>query len=318
MRYKQLTHEERYHIYALRKAGKKLKNIAKEVGTNKSTISRELRRNRGKRGYRPDQAHEKATERRQKASKRIKLDQKLKNMIIEKLELDWSPEQIAGYFKKNKIANISSRSIYTWLALDRANGGNLYKFLRRSHKKRRKKYGSSDTRGQIANRISIEQRPKIVEKKSRIGDWELDTMMGKNNKGAIVTAVDRKSKLVKLRKVESKHAHEVTKAVVKMLGNAGNKVHTLTADNGKEFAYHEKIALKLKADFYFAHPYSSWERGLNENTNGLVRQYIPKKTAFVYATGDQLKLIEKRLNSRPRKSLNFRTPQEAFDASNRR
>ena len=118
MRYKQLTHEERYHIYALRKAGKKLKNIAKEVGTNKSTISRELRRNRGKRGYRPDQAHEKATERRQKASKRIKLDQKLKNMIIEKLELDWSPEQIAGYFKKNKIANISSRSIYTWLALD--------------------------------------------------------------------------------------------------------------------------------------------------------------------------------------------------------
>lgn len=317
MRYKQLTHEQRYHIYALRKAGKTLKKIAKEVKKDKSTISRELRRNKGKRGYRPDQAHEKATERRMAAPKRVKLDQKLKNMIIEKLQLDWSPEQIAGYFKKNKISNIGHRSIYLWISADEDNGGKLYKFLRRSHKKRRKKYGSNDSRGQIVNRISIEQRPKIVEKKVRIGDWELDTMMGKNNKGAIVTAVDRKSKLVKLRKVKSKHAHEVAKALIEMLGNTGSKVHTLTADNGKEFAYHEKIATKLKANFYFAHPYSSWERGLNENTNGLVRQYIPKKTSFVYVTGDQLKLIEKRLNSRPRKSLNFQTPKEAFDASNR-
>jgi transposase, IS30 family len=242
MGYKQLTHEQRYHIYALRKAGKTLAQIAKELKRDKSTISRELRRNKGRRGYQPNRAHEKSTCRRLTARKHVKLDQTLIAMIVEKIKEDWSPEQISGTFKKNKVANISTKSIYSLISLDKNNGGKLHTHLRRSNKKRKKKYGSKDARGQIINRVSIDQRPKIVDRKIRVGDWELDTIIGKYHKGAIITVVERKSKFVLIKKVKSKNSKIVERALVAMLRPFKKKVHTLTSDNGKEFAGHENVA----------------------------------------------------------------------------
>jgi IS30 family transposase len=315
--YKQLTQEQRYQIHALRKVKKTLEEIARVIRTDKSTVSRELTRNKGKRGYRAQQAHGKAMIRREMAFKKIKLTKEAIKMISEKIKIGWSPEQIAGRFKKEKLMIISYKTIYRLIEEDTSQEGNLHTYLRRSNKKRKKKYGSNNSRGQIINRISIDMRPKIVDKKKRIGDWELDTIIGKNHKGAIVTAVERKTKLTAIKKVKSKNAQEVEEAVVSMLFPFKKKVFSLTSDNGKEFAGHNKIAKRLNAKFYFAHPYHSCERGLNENTNGLIRQYIPKKTNFNFVDDRMVASIEQRLNERPRKGLNFKTPAEAFDLLDR-
>ena len=187
----------------------------------------------------------------------------------------------------------------------------MYKHLRRANKKKRKKYGSGpDHRGTIKNRVSIEKRPKIVDDLARIGDWEADTIIGKDHKGAIVSLTERRSMTQLLKKVKSRNADEVTQAIIKMVKASNLPALTMTFDNGKEFSNHEKIAEVLNLDTYFAHPYSSFERGLNENQNGLVRQYIPKKTCFDKITHQQIKKIQDLLNIRPRKSLDFLSPKE--------
>lgn len=310
--YKQLTEVQRYQIDALKKAGKLQKEMAAIVGVSESAISRELSRNTGKRGYRPKQATIKAQRKRQEAKKAIKMTSATVVLIEEKLRLDWSPEQVSGWLKLECSIRISHERIYQHVWSDKMQGGDLYKHLRHSDKKRRKHYGSKDKRGQIRNRVSIDERPEIVLQKSRIGDWEIDTVIGKNHQGALVTIVDRVSKFTLIKKVDSKQADIVAAATITLLKPYVDKTLTITADNGKEFANHEVIAQELNATVYFAHPYHSWERGVNENTNGLIRQYFTKGSSFENITECHVEQVMNRLNHRPRKTLNYKTPHAVF------
>jgi len=308
--YKQLSQAQRYQIAILNKAGKNQKETAQLLCVSGSTVCRELKRNRGKKGYFPKQAQIKADKRRKQAVKALKMTEEVITEIEEKICLDWSPEQVSGKLE----ISISHERIYQHIWADKRNGGTLYKHLRQSNKKRKKQYGSKDKRGQIRNRISIDERPEIVAQKTRIGDWEIDTVIGKNHQGALVTIVDRVSKFTLINKVASKHADVVTEATIFLLKPHLDKTLTITADNGKEFASHQRIKEQLSADVYFAHPYRSWERGLNENTNGLIRQYFTKGSSFESITDDEVEAVMHKLNHRPRKTLNFKTPHEVFFA----
>lgn len=310
--YTQLTQEQRYQIYAFMKAKFSQTDVAREIGVHKSTISRELKRNRGLKGYRPKQAHSMAGDRREKALKFAKLTPPVVALIEELIRFDFSPEQVSGFLKLNYDFHISHETIYKHLLADKAKGGDLYKHLRHSHKKRKKRYGSQDRRGQIHGRVSIDKRPAIVDAKRRIGDWEIDTVIGARHKSALLTIVERKSKLTLIKKLTNKRADLVTDAAYDLLAPYKRKVFTITSDNGKEFAYHKKISNRLKTEVYFAHPYHSWERGLNENTNGLIRQYFPKSISFETITDDHIQMVMNRLNNRPRKTLGFKTPFEVF------
>lgn len=302
-RYTQLTYTQRYHIYTFTKAGLQQTEIATLIGVHKSTISRELRRNRGRRGYRPKQAHQFAKRRKIKVIPKIKVEDW--ERIEQLIRLDWSPEQISDTCKKEELLQISHEWIYQYIYCDKHNGGTLWRHLR-CKKKRKKRYGSYDKRGQIPNRTSIEERPQEVTDRSRLGDWEADTIIGKGKKGAIVTLVDRKSRFLRMGLVGHRTKEAVEKMIISLL--ADFPVHTITCDNGKEFTSHEAVAKALEAKVYFAHPYASWERGTNENTNGLIRQYIPKETYFDTLTDLDIAFVEKRLNSRPRKCLSFCSP----------
>ena len=307
--YTQLTREQRYQLSALLKMGHSQTEIAEVIGMHKSTISRELGRNRGQRGYRPKQAHNMAKERRKKPAPRIQVE--TWELIESKLRDDWSPEQISGRLKRDKDIQVSHESIYLYILADKRAGGDLHKHLR-CQNKRRKRYGSYDRRGKLPNRVSIDERPGIVDRRQRIGDWEVDTIIGKGHYQAIVTLTERKSRFALLRKVDRRKAELVGEAVIDLLQPVADRAHTITADNGKEFSEHERIAKELDIDFFFAHPYAAWERGANENMNGLVRQYIPKKRDFASVTDDELLQIINKLNHRPRKCLDFKTPFEVF------
>jgi len=308
--YTQLTREQRYQISALLKVGLSQRVIADNIGVHKSTISRELKRNRGLRGYRPRQAHLLAQRRQEgKVKRRLLADhwQRIEALIEE----DWSPEQISLWLKEEDHFHVSPEWIYQHILKDKCQGGELYRHLR-CRKQRKKRYGSYERRGQIPNKVSIEQRPAIVETRQRIGDWELDTIIGKGHRQAIVSLTERKSRLTRIAKVESKCAEGVTRTVIALLKPLMEDVHTLTSDNGKEFAQHDTIAKALRAEYYFAHPYASWERGLNENTNGLIRQYFPKNCDFTQITDEQIQTAMEKLNNRPRKCLGMKTPNQVF------
>jgi IS30 family transposase len=277
---------------------------------DKSTISRELQRNTGLRGYRPMQAQRLADERRQSKVKTRITDTAWTN-VERLLRQDWSPEQISLWLKAEKQMSISHEWIYQYILQDKHYGGDLYHHLR-CQKQRRKRYGSYNRRGQIIDRVSIDDRPAIVDRRSRIGDWELDTIIGKNHQQAIVSLSERKSRFTLIHKVERKTAQCVSQAIIKLLKPFSDQVITLTSDNGKEFAEHKKIADKLNAKFYFAHPYASWERGLNENTNGLIRQYFPKGSDFTNITQKEINQVMHKLNNRPRKCLGIKTPNQVF------
>ncbi|MBX2886417.1 MAG: IS30 family transposase [Granulosicoccus sp.] len=306
--YTQLTSEQRYQIYALLRKSHSLTEIAAVVGVHKSTISREIRRNTGGRGYRPKQAHEMALRRRDEKA-RIRIPEATWRRVEQLINEDWSPEQISLWLKNKREPSVSHESIYQYIYWDKQCGGELYTHLR-GQKKRRKRYGSYERRGTIVNQVSIDDRPDIVERRSRKGDWELDTIIGKNNKQAIVSMTERKLRLTYLKLVKNKDASTVENTIVETLSSIGLPTHTLTADNGKEFANHESIAKKLNAEFYFAHPYCSWERGGNENANGLVRQYFPKGTDFTTLKQQDLDRTMRRLNNRPRKCLDMKTPNQ--------
>jgi len=310
MSYQQLAREQRYQIYALMKAGHNQSQIAAVIACHKSTISRELRRNQGWKGYRPKQAAELARGRRFK-SHPARISSQIWELVELLLRQQWSPEQIAGRLKLEQHSTVSHEWIYRYIEADKQRGGLLYRHLR-SQKKQRKRYGGYARQGQIPNRTSIEQRPAIVARKERLGDWEADMIVGARHKGVLLSCTERKSKLTLLRKLETKTAREVKRACVQLLLPCADQVHTITVDNGKEFTDHKDIAAGLQAYIYFAHPYASWERGLNENTNGLVRQYFPKKHDFTKITQDQVLWVTARLNNRPRKTLAYRTPNEVF------
>ncbi len=308
--YTQLTREERYQIYALKQADHQQAEIATILGRHKATISRELRRNRGLRGYRPKQAHCLALERRC-AKIRPRFRGSVWRQVKKLIRQHWSPEQIVGRLKTEQDTHISHEHIYQYIYADKRSGGDLYQYLR-CQKKRRKRYGSYDRRGIIPNQVSIDERPSIVGAKLRFGDWEGDTVIGKRHRGALVTLVERKSLYTIIRAVCRKTAEAVREAVVAGLTPYKEKVYTLTYDNGREFSDHAGIASDLEARIYFAHPYSSWERGVNENTNGLIRQYFPKDRDLTTVSQAEIENAMHQLNHRPRKTLGFRTPFEVF------
>lgn len=310
--YTQLTEGERNQIYALLQVKKTQPEIARILGRDKGTISREIKRNTGLRGYRPKQAQRKAEER-----KRIPRTQKMTEPVVDhiesKLNEEWSPEQVSGTMEKEVGVQVSHETIYQYVWEDKKIGGELYKKLRLAGtKKRRKKRGSKNTRGKIPNRTDIDQRPKIVDQKKRTGDWEADLVCGAHHKGFLVTLVERKHKYTLIGHVQQKQSRAVQQEIVSLLKEYQANVHTITFDNGLEFAGHEEIAKALECACYFAKPYHSWERGLNENTNGLIRQYFPKKIDLRNVTQLDLDFIMDRLNHRPRKTLEYKTPQELF------
>ena len=307
--YKQLTQEQRYQIYALMRMGHNQTEIAEIVSVHKSTVSRELQRNRGQRGYRPKQAHQLALSRRNKAKRRIQPE--TWELIEAKLRLDWSPEQISGWMMRKEGISVSHEWIYQSILADKQAGGDLYRHLR-CQKKRRKRYGGYDRRGQLPNRRSIEERPEIVDQRERLGDWEVDTILGKGRRQAIVTLTERKTRLALIRKVDQHTAQTVQAAITHLLKPWKSLVHTLTADNGKEFAGHQEISHILEADFFFAHPYAAWERGSNENMNGLLRQYFPKGRDFDTISEEEIEVVMFKLNHRPRKCLAFNSPFQEF------
>jgi len=314
--YRQLTEEDRIEIYAMKQAGKEQNKIAAKLGVHPSTISRELYRNTGLRGYRPKQAQQKTLHRRFTARKAVKMTPETIGHIESKLREQHSPEQIAERMKcdcPRHASAVSHERIYQHIWQDKAQGGALYKHLRiGGTKQRRKRRNSRDMRGTIKNRVGIEKRPKIVERRIRIGDWEGDTVIGKNHQGALVTLVDRKSKLTLIGKVRRYTAEAVEQTIISLMEALPRRNYTLTVDNGKEFASHESVAATLQIKVYFADPYSAWQRGLNENTNGLIRQYVPKGSELRSLTARQVQHIMDRLNNRPRKALGFLTPNEVF------
>jgi len=315
--YHHLTQAQRYKLEALLKAGVKKTLIAIQLGIDRSTLYRELKRNKKKRGgYNGTFAQELSDERKERFSTQRKMNAIIEKFIKEKITQEqWSPEQIKGYCDANGIEMVSHERIYQFIWEDKQLGGTLYSHLRTGSKKYRKRYGSGKASRGIVNRVSIELRPKIVDDRLRFGDWEIDTIIGKNHKGAIVVIVERKSGFFLMKKLKGKDAAELAKAVIRLLAPFKSKVFTITSDNGLEFAEHEEMAKKLEAKFYFAHPYSSWERGLSENTNKLVRQYIPKKTSFESITDLEINKITMKINKRPRKKLGFKNPLFIFLSS---
>ena len=312
MSYSQLTENERYQIDALIKVGCTQKEIADLLRRSPSTISRELRRNRGLRGYRPAQAQRFSDGRRVSAHKAVKLTGAVREWIKQLIKQELSPQQIVDYLKRHKKVSLHHETIYQLIYVDKANDGDLYQHLRIASKPYRKRYGHYDRRGKIKNRVDIDDRPDVVDHRSRIGDWEGDTVMGKGRKSALLTLVERKTLYTIMVRLTGKRADLLAEAAVASMKSIKEKVKTITFDNGLEFADHEKIAKGLGADIYFAHPYASWERGINENTNGLIRQYFPKGTDFNEVTDDEVAAVMERLNNRPRKTRGCRSPNELF------
>lgn len=319
MGYKRLNYLQRCQILALWKAGFNQSQIAKEVGVHKSTICREFQRNltfvrkaMGHWTYKPNYAQAYAEERRKATRYYYKFTKEVEQFVREKIHEDWSPEQISGYAKRLGLFSISHERIYQFLIEDKRNGGRLYQHLRHKNKRYRKRYGSPKRQGAIRNRRMIDERPNVVDDKSRFGDWEIDTIIGKNQQQAVLSIVERRSKFTLLKKLPRKTSKHAANALIEALEQYKFVVHTLTSDNGSEFAKHEQVSAELEADFFFAHPYASWERGLNENTNGLVRQYIKKGSRLTHINDERLVIMADKLNNRPRKTLGYKTPYEVF------
>jgi IS30 family transposase len=316
-KYSQLSPEQRYQIAALLKAGHSKCFIARQLGVHRSTIGRELKRNStSKQKYTPALAQQFANDRQKDKNHFSLFSTKMKTFIENKMTMDqWSPEQIKGYCNDNNIPMVSHEWIYQYVYKDLKNGGRLYAHLRTQNKKRRKRIHQKDKRGLIPNRISIHKRPPCVQAKDRFGDWEIDLIEGLNHKSFALTLVERKSQFALIVKANDKQATTIQTKIINALAPYKELVHTITSDNGKEFAGHEFVAQKLKADYYFADPYSSWQRGLNEYTNKLYRQYLPKKSNFNDYDIQYFVNITNKLNTRPRKSLGFKNPLQVFMAN---
>lgn len=312
--YRHLTDAERCQIERLKRNRMSNTDIALQLGVDRATIGRELGRNRARGGYRGGSASAKASARRAKASARPrKMTPVLLALIEEKITQEqWSPDQISGWLTKEGKGDISPEAIYRHVWKNKKQGGTLHTHLRHGGKKYNKRKGKNTWRGIIPGRVDIDQRPAVVNEKSRIGDWEGDTIAGASHQSALLSHVERVSKFTRLHPLFAATATNTTAATVQDLRDDKDKVLTITYDNGKEFAGHARIAEILDADVFFAKPYHAWERGLNEHTNGLVRQYFPKGTDFNTVSDAQIANVEKKLNNRPRKVLGYKTPCEVF------
>ena len=319
MVYKHISHEERCDIYTQRSVGRTVTEIGETLGRSPATISRELRRNQGQRGYRPGQAQQKSVERGLSSGQnQPRIETSLHDHVARLLRLNWSPQQVSGRLAREGLGLISHETIYQLVYADKRSGGDLHLHLR-SQKKRRKRYGSGRTRrGQIPNRIDIERRPAVVDDRLRIGHWEGDLIIGKGHTQAIVSLVERKSRFTLLRRIQRKTAKETCVAIIEEMKRFPEMFQTLTLDNGLEFAAHEEITKEIGVSIYFATPYHSWERGSNENTNGLVRQYAPKQSCFELLEQDDVEEFAEALNNRPRRTLDYQTPKEVFNKALKR
>lgn len=313
-KYSQLNQEQRYQIVALFKLKFSIRSIAKEIGVAPSTVSREIRRNCSTAGrYNATNAQTYASDRRKDRPYFCRFTNEMQSFIRDKLtQQQWSPEQITGYCRAEKIPMVSHERIYQFIYGDMKKGGTLFKQLRTQHKKRKNRTHKKDKRGLIPNRISIHQRPDIVQQKQRYGDWEVDLIESANHKSFALTLVERKSQFALIVKTPDKHATTIQSKIINALAAYKELVHSITSDNGKEFAGHQYIAKKLQTEFFFADPYSSWQRGLSEYTNKLYRQYLPKKSNFNNYDIQYFVEIQTKLNNRPRKSLGFKTPLQIF------
>ena len=306
---------QRYEIYHLKKQGLTYSSIAKRIGVHKSTISREFKRNSDSRNgvYKVALAQKKTEERHLNKPKSIRFTKEIVDFVTYWLKEDYSPEQIVGKSKRLNVSCVSIERIYQFIWNDKKQGGMLYTHLRTLGKRYQKRENTNSRRGQIADRVPIEQRPEIVDKKDRIGDLEIDLVIGRDHKGALLTINDRATGILKMAHLKNKSAKEVELKTIELLESWTPFIHTITSDNGKEFANHKVIAEALNIDFFFAKPYHSWQRGANENLNGLVRQYFPKKTNFESLEQQKIDKVVEKLNNRPRKRYNFLNPIEKFD-----
>jgi len=316
MKNKQLTPEQRNQIEVLLQTKTPVKVIAQLLGTDISTIYREISRNKMKRGsYSANFAQQLAAERKERFARPRKFTSQVQKFVVEKLTKEqWSPEQIVGFAELNNLPMVSHERIYQFIRQDKQDGGRLWIHTRHKLKHRKRPVGGKQAN--IKNKVSIELRPAIVDTQERYGDWEIDTIIGENQKGAILTITERKTGFLLMEKMEfGKQADGLAKAAIRILFAYKKTVHTITSDNGSEFAQHELISKKLNAGFYFAHPYSSWERGLNEYTNKLIRQYIIKGSNFDLYDSEYIKLVQNKINLRPREKLKFQNPSKIFFAA---
>jgi IS30 family transposase len=318
VKYRRLTEGERYQIEALLSSGRSIRSIASQLRRSPSSVSREVKRAPSKKfSAKRAELRSKAL-RHQSNLKNRKAKGEAEKYIREKILLDWSPEQIAGRMKfEQRKDKVSLHTIYRYLERDKRLDGELWKhlrFLRKGNYYKRVPKGQRLRR--IQDRIMIEKRPKVVEKRTRLGDYERDTVLGKFNGSVLLSIVDRCSMRLHLSILEKKCCVLAHKATVRQLKNS--HVRTITNDNGGEFTRHKETAKKLKAKIYFARPYHSWERGTNENINGLLRQYFPRKTDIGRVPGKKIRYIESLLNNRPRKTFGFKTPIEVEKSRRRR
>ena len=316
MKYQQLTIEDRYTLSALRMQDYSVAKIATAIGRHRSTIYRELNRNKNKRsgGYVAPEADSRTRGRRRRSRRNRHYTEDDFKIVRKFLHKDWSPEQIAGYIKRKKLMKrkMSHETIYQYIWRDRHNGGSLWRHLRQSPKLRRKRYKAYDSRGRLANKRHISERPASVETRKEFGHWEIDTVMGRGSSDCIVTLVERKTGYVMIGELPDRTTDSLNMKTKMLIRRDRFKFKTITADNGTEFNQYERIEMGTGVKFYFANPYHSWERGTNENTNGLIRQYLPKGKSMASLTQAECDEIAYQLNTRPRKRLNYKTPLEKY------
>lgn len=313
----QITLEERYAINVMRKHHYSIRAIAREIGRAPSTVSRELRRNLRPSGrYVPDIAHSYATARRRRSRRNARIGPEAWEVVERYLRMDWSPEQVAGFLKAERILRVSHETIYLHVWADKRAGGDLWRHLRQATKRSRKRYRSRDWRGRLAGKRHISERPAHIEERSEVGHWEIDTVMGtEHGRNSVVTLVERSTGYLVMGKLARHCAADTVTRVIELIERQKGRVATITADNGTEFHSYKQIEEATGVEFYFATPHHAWERGTNENTNGLIRQYLPKRTSFAHVTQEDCDAVAAKLNSRPRKRLGYRTPEECYAQS---
>jgi len=314
MQYQRITLSERNTIYRLRRMGFSLREIAEHTNKNASSICRELKRNTSSSGaYHVELANQQAKYRAHRPQRR-KLKQPIENYIIRKLKLGYTPAMIKGRCESFKVSCVSAETIYQYIYEDRRLGGELWQYLTRSHKQRQRRLSVRYKKGAIPNQRMINERPKEVESREEFGHWEGDLINGKHRTGNLVTSVERKARYSLVGRIPNKEAATTRDCICELYQSIPSKARlSLTLDNGKEFFNHEEITKRLGMPIYFAFPYHSWERGTNENTNGLIRRIYPKKSSFATICEAELQFLDCYLNDRPKKCLGWKTPREVFN-----
>jgi len=313
MTYRQITFAERYTLGALRRQGLTPAAIARALGRHRSTIGREVRRNRKvcDGGYRPQLADWYARGRRWRSRRNGRFSAADLGLVRSLLGQQWSPEQIAGRLRREGRLRISHETIYRYVWADKAQGGQLYTHLRWAQRQRRKRYGTYERRGRVSGKRPIGTRPAVVETRTEVGHWESDTVLGPG-RACVLSLVERKTGYLVLGKLAARTTAAVNRRAIRLIRAQPRPLRTITADNGTEFHAYAAIERATTARFYFATPHHAWERGTNENTNGLIRQYLPKRQSMTTLTQLDCNAIARKLNRRPRKRLGYRTPEECY------